>query len=141
MKNYKLNVEDYIDSEFLEEELVKIGEELSFLPEEEREANFCKLESVISNNKEFNVTFAIENEWTGEKYKKSYQIKQGSKIGMNKLLPNLACFLPPVKVPVLVEIIAISTESLTLKTVGVLQTYADEMDKNAVEMESACRKS
>ena len=38
MKNYKSNIQDYIEPEYLEEETSKIGEELSFLPEEETEA-------------------------------------------------------------------------------------------------------
>lgn len=130
MKNYKSNIQDYIESEFLEEETYKIGDELAFLPAEEIEANFCKLESLVPGGKDFNVSFAIENEWTDERYKKTYQVKEGSELEMNMLLPNLACFLPPNRVPVLAKITAISSESFTLKPVGILAEYAADMDKN-----------
>ena len=134
MKNYKLNIQDYIEPEFLEEETYKLGDELAFLPEEEPEANFCKLESIVSNGEDFTVTLAIENEWTGEHYKKAYQVKQDSEMEMNMLLPNLACFLPPCRVPVLVEITALSAELLTIKPVGILEEYAADLDKKEVEL-------
>lgn len=129
MKNYKTNIQDYIEAEFLEEETYKLGDELAFLPEEEIEANFCKLESIASNEEDFTVNLAIENEWTGERYKKTYQVKEGSELEMNMLLPNLACFLPPSKVSVLVEITAVSTELLTIKPVGIHEEYAADLDK------------
>ncbi len=136
MKNYKSNIQDYIEAEFLAEETYKVGDELAFLPAEEIEANFCKLESAIANGENLNVTFAIENEWTGERYKKSYQVKKGSKVEMNMLLPNLACFLPPMRIPVLAEITNISSESLSVKPVGILEDYAADMDKKAVELKA-----
>ena len=129
MKNYKSNIKDYIEPEFLEEETYKIGEELAFLPEEEIEANFCKLESIASNVEDFTVTLAVENEWTGERYKKAYQVKEGSDLEMNMLLPNLACFLPPSRVPVMVKVTAISAELLTIKPVGILEKYAADLEK------------
>lgn len=70
MKNYKSNIQNYIEPEYLEEETSKIGEELSFLPEEETEANFCTLESIRPTDEDFTVILTIENEWTGERYKK-----------------------------------------------------------------------
>ncbi len=136
MKNYKSNIQDYIESEFLEEETYKLGDELTFLPEEEVEANFCKLESIIPNDEEFNVTLAIENEWTGERYKKSYQVKRDSKVEMNMLLPNLACFLPPTRIPVLTEITNISSELLSIRAVGILDEYAAILDKEADELKA-----
>ena len=62
MKKYNNNISNYVDSEFLEEETSKIGEELSFLPEEETEANFCTLESIKPTDEDFTVILAIENE-------------------------------------------------------------------------------
>ena len=129
MKHYKSNIQDYIEPEFLEEETYKLGDELAFLPEEEVDANFCQLESIVSNGEDFTVNLAIENEWTGERYKKTYQVKEGSELEMNKLLPNLACFLPPSKVPIMVKITAISAETLALKPIGILEEYAADMDK------------
>ncbi len=136
MKNYKSNIQDYIESEFLEEETYKIGDELAFLPAEEIEANFCKLESLVSGGKDFNVTLAIENEWTGERYKKTYQIKEGSELEMNMLLPNLACFLPPNRGPVLVSITEISTEAISIKPVGILEEYVADMDRKQSEIKA-----
>lgn len=133
MKNYKLNIQDYIEPEFLEEETSKIGEELTFLPEGETEANFCTLESIVSNDEGFTVILAIENEWTGERYKKTYHVKEGSEIEMNMLLPNLACFLPPTHVPVLVRITALSSDGITLKAIGVPEEYAAGLDKQGEE--------
>ncbi len=130
MKNYKSNIQEYIEPEFLEEESYKIGDELAFLPEEEPEANFCKLESIISNGEDFTVNLAIENEWTGERYKKTYQVKEESELEMNMLLPNLACFLPPTRIPVLAKITAISGEKLSIKAIGILAEYTADMDKN-----------
>ena len=136
MKNYKLNIQDYIEAEFLEEETYKLGDELAFLPEEEPEANFCKLESIVSNGEDFTVTLAIENEWTGERYKKTYQVKDGSELEMNMLLPNLACFLPPSRVPVIAKITVIAEESLSIKPVGILEKYAIDMDRKASEIKA-----
>ena len=136
MKNYKSNIQDYIEPEFLEEETYKLSEELAFLPEEEIEANFCKLESIVPNDEGFTVTLAIENEWTGERYKKTYQVKQGSELEMNMLLPNLACFLPPSRVPVLVEITAISPDFFTIKPVGILEEYVTDLHKKETELKA-----
>ena len=136
MKNYKTNIQNYIESEFLKEETYKLGDELAFLPEEEIEANFCKLESIVANSEVFSVTLAVENEWTGERYKKTYQMKEGSELEMNMLLPNLACFLPPSRVPVMTKITAISTDELSIKPVGILAEYAADMDKKVAEIKA-----
>ena len=45
------------------------------------------------------------------------------------LAPNLACFLPPEKVPVLVEISEITIEALVLKPVGISQEYVETVYK------------
>lgn len=136
MKTYKSNIQDYIEPEYLEEETSKIGEELSFLPEEETEANFCTLESIKTEDEDFTVILAIENEWTGERYKKTYQVKEGSEIEMNMLLPNLACFLPPTRIPVLAKITALSLDGLSLKAVGILEVYATDLDKNTADIKT-----
>ncbi|MBR0099824.1 MAG: hypothetical protein IJP90_08930 [Treponema sp.] len=134
MMNYKSNIQDYIAPEYLEEESIKIGEELSFLPEEESEANFCTLESISQTDEDFTVTLAIENEWTGERYKKTYQIREGSEIEMNMLLPNMACFLPPTHIPVLAKITALSSDGITLKAIGVPEEYAAGVDKQGAKL-------
>ena len=134
MKKYNNNISNYVDSEFLEEETSKIGEELSFLPEEEIEANFCTLESIKPTDEDFTVILAIENEWTGERYKKTYHVKEGSEIEMNMLLPNLACFLPPTHIPVLAKITALSSDGITLKAIGVSEEYATGLDKQGAKL-------
>ena len=136
MKNYKSNIQDYIEPDFLEEETYSLGDELAFLPEEEIEANFCKLESIVPYGEVFSVTLAVENEWTGERYKKKYQVKEGSELEMNMLLPNIACFLPPSRVPVLAKISAIFEESLSIKPVGILEKYAADIDRKASELKA-----
>lgn len=123
MKNYSSEINKYIEPKFLTERTYKLGEELTFLPKEENEANFCKLESIISECEEFTITLVIENEWTGERYKKMYQVKEGSELEMNMLMPNLACFLPPERLSVLVEVTAITTESFSLKPIGLSVAY------------------
>ena len=133
MNTYKTNLQDYIPLEYLGEQVSKIGEELSFLPKEETEANFCTLESIKTKDEDFTVILAIENEWTGERYKKTYHVKEGSEIEMNMLLPNLACFLPPTRIPVLAKITALSFDGLSLKPVGILEAYAADFDKNTAD--------
>lgn len=133
MKNYKANIQDYIDPEFLGEETYKLGDELAFLPKDEPEANFCKLESIVSNGEEFAITVVVENEWTGERYKKTYQVKEGSELEMNMLLPNLACFLPPTRVPVIAKIAGITSEFLSVKPIGIHEDCAVNIDKNGCE--------
>ena len=134
--NYLLNVTDYLDETFLEEETYKIGDDVLFLPEEENDANFCSLKSIDLKDNFFITTFMIENEWTGEKYARTYNFQPGSKIGMNMLGPNLACFLPPKKIPVLVEITAISAEHIVFKVIGVQKQYAKNIDKKAALLKS-----
>lgn len=136
MNTYKTNLQDYIPLEYLGEQVSKIGEELSFLPKEETEANFCTLESINLTDEDFTVILAIENEWTGERYKKTYQLKEGSEIEMNMLLPNLACFLPPTRIPVLAKITTLCLDGLSLKAVGILEDYAADMDKNTADIKT-----
>lgn len=129
MKNYKTNINDYVEEDFTKEESYKCGEEMTFLPEEENEANFCTLEKIEEDNSNFNIQVFIENEWTGERYRKTYKLQEGSRLELNMLTPNLACFLPPNRVPVLAEITAISSDSLSIKPVGVSEEYAELMDR------------
>ena len=109
-------------------------DELYFLPEEETEANFCTLESIKTTDEDFTVILAIENEWTGERYKKTYHVKEGSEIEMNMLLPNLACFLPPTHIPVLAKITALSSDGITLKAIGVPEEYAAKQDEKGAKL-------
>ena len=128
MKNYKSNINDYIEEEFTREETYKCGDEMTFLPEEEDEANFCTLEKIENTETGYRVQVFIENEWTGERYRKAYEIQEGCKLEFNMLTPNLACFLPPNRVPVLAELTSITADSISIKPVGVSEEYAELMD-------------
>lgn len=128
MKNYKSNINDYIEEEFTREETYKCGDEMTFLPEEENEANFCTLEKIENTETGYRVQVFIENEWTGERYRKAYEIQEGCKQEFNMLTPNLACFLPPNRVPVLAELTSITADSISIKPVGVSEEYAELMD-------------
>ena len=123
MKDYKSNISDYVDEKFLGEKSYKLGEEMYFLPGEEHEANFCTLETIKKVTDGFSVILSIENQWTGERYQK------GCKLQMDMLTPNLACFLPPNRVPVLAEVTAISLEGISIKPIGVTQDFAAIMEK------------
>lgn len=129
MNKYKPNISDYVEEELLKEEIYKAGDEMGFLPGEEQEANFCTLESIKKTEETFSITLSIENEWTGEKYKKNYEIKKGCNLGMIMLAPNLTCFLPPERIPVLVEVTAFSLDSITFKPIGVLEEYVNNIEK------------
>ncbi len=121
MKNLHSNIHNKTYIDVFGEQTYTLGEELIFLPKEETEANFCTLETIHNNNDIYNITLAIENEWTGKKYKKSYSLQKGSKLKLNMLTPNLACFLPPNRIPVLVEINNISSTFVTFKTINILK--------------------
>ena len=129
MKDYKSNISDYVDEKFLGEKSYKLGEEMYFLTGEEHEANFCTLETIKKVTDGFSVILSIENEWTGERYKKTYTVQKGCKLQMDMLTPNLACFLPPNRVPVLAEVTAISLEGISIKPIGVTQDFAAIMEK------------
>lgn len=128
MKNYKSNINDYIEEEFTREETYKCGDEMTFLPEEENEANFCTLEKIENTETGYRFQVFIENEWTGERYRKNYDTQEGCKLEFNMLTPNLACFLPPNRVPVLAELTSISVDSISIKPIGVSEEYAEIMD-------------
>lgn len=128
MKNYKSNINDYIEEEFTREETYKCGDEMTFLPKEENEANFCTLEKIENTEDGFRIQVFIENEWTGERYRKNYDTQEGCKLEFNMLTPNLACFLPPNRVPVLAELTSISVDSISIKPIGVSEDYAKTMD-------------
>ena len=128
MKNYKSNINDYIEEEFTREETYKCGDEMTFLPEEENEANFCTLEKIENTETGYRFQVFIENEWTGERYRKNYDTQEGCKLELNMLTPNLACFLPPNRVPVLAELTSITVDSISIKPVGVSEEYAELMD-------------
>lgn len=131
MKNYKSNINDYIEEDFTKEESYKCGEEMTFLPKEEDEANFCTLEKIENNNSDFFIQVFIENEWTGERYRKAYEIQKGSKLELTMLTPNLACFLPPNRVPVLAEITGVSEDSISIRPIGVSEDYTEIMDRKS----------
>ena len=101
---------------------------MTFLPEEENEANFCTLEKIENTETGYRFQVFIENEWTGERYRKNYDTQEGCKLEFNMLTPNLACFLPPNRVPVLAELTSISVDSISIKPIGVSEEYAEIMD-------------
>ena len=55
---------------------------------------------------------------------------------MNMLLPNLVCFLPPTRIPVIARITTLSSEELSLKAVGILEEYAADLDKKEAELKA-----
>lgn len=134
MKNYKSNINDYIEEEFTREETYKCGDEMTFLPKEENEANFCTLEKIENTEDGFRIQVFIENEWTGERYRKNYDTQEGCKLEFNMLTPNLACFLPPNRVPVLAELTSISVDSISIKPIGVLEEFAETMDSKKLKI-------
>lgn len=124
MRNYRTNVNDYLNRDILEEFEVKVGEDFGYVPFEETEANFCYLESINPILDAWIITVRVENEFTGEKYKKEYTVNVGSKLEVNTFGDTFMCFLPPQKIPVLSEIITIGIDKITLKTIGILEEYA-----------------
>lgn len=129
MRKYKEDIKNYISKENQAEEDFKIGESLPYLPFEETDANFCDLKSIQKSVDSWDVVLKINNEFTGETYFKPYTVNIGTKIELNVLEMPIMCFLPPDKVPVLVEVTSISEEVISLKIVGILQEFADDIDK------------
>jgi hypothetical protein len=61
----------------------------------------------------------------------SYEIQKGSKLELTMLTPNLACFLPPNRVPVLAEITGVSEDSISIRPIGVSEDYTEIMDRKS----------
>lgn len=137
MRNYNENVNDYLSEELLGEVECNIGDDLPYIPFEETEANFCFLESINPVDDKWELVFRIENEFSGEKYRKNYTVSKGTRLELNTFDVPFMCFLPPDKIPVLVEVIDVSVDSISLNTVGVLQEYADEIDRQPADFEKA----
>lgn len=76
----------------------------------------------------------IENEFSKEKYTKEYTVNVGSQLELNTFGDLFMCFLPPEKIPVLVEIASIKSDEISLKTVGILEEYAADLDKKAEKL-------
>ena len=110
MRKYKEDIKDYISEENQAEEDFKIDDSLPYLPFEETEANFCDLKSIQKSVDSWDVVLKIHNEFTGEIYFKPYTVNIGTKIELNVLEMPVMCFLPPDKIPVLVEVTSISEE-------------------------------
>jgi len=135
MKNYKMNVNEYLSEEILGEVEAGIGDDFGFVPVEEGEANFGFVESIIPVGNEYKLIVRVENEFTGEKYTKEYELKKGTKLELNAFEMPLMCFLPPDKVPVLAEVVDVNETSVTMKIVGVEEEFADALDKKAESMQ------
>lgn len=130
-----MNVNEYLSEEILGEVEAGIGDDFGFVPAEEGEANFAFVESIIPVENEYKLTVRVENEFTGEKYTKEYELKKGSRLELNAFEMPLMCFLPPDKVPVLAEVVDVNETSVTMKIVGVEEEFADALDKKAASMQ------
>ena len=128
MRNYRTNVKDYLNEDTLNEFEVEIDGDFGYVPFEETEANFCYLESINPILDAWIITLRVENEFTGEKYTKEYTVNKGSKLELNTFGDLFMCFLPPEKVPALVEVLDVSETSITLKTIGIEAEYAAKLD-------------
>ena len=120
MKDYKLNVEDYLEEFWLVEETYKAGDDFGFFPDDDIISYDNTLQSITQNDTDYTFTRAVKNNETGEVYPKSYNVQKGSRIDMIMLLPNVVCCMPPIRTEVLVEITDISAEALSMKVVGIV---------------------
>ena len=120
MKDYKLNVKDYLEDFWLVEETCKAGDDFGFFPDDDVISFQNTLQSITKNATDYTFTLAIKNYETGQVYTKSYNVQKGSRIDMIMLMPNVACGMPPGRTEVLMEITNISEEALSLKVVGVV---------------------
>ena len=120
MKDYKLNVQDYLEEFWLVEETYKPGDDFGFFPDDDIISYDNTLQSITQNEKDFTYTIAVKNEETEEVYTKSYNVQKGSRIDMIMLMPNVVCSMPPIRTEVLMEITDITAESMSLKVVGVV---------------------
>ncbi len=139
MKNYKMNVNEYLSEETLEEITVGIGDDFGYMPFEEAEANFAFVESIKKENDFYIIIIKIENEFNGETYQKEYKVQKGSKLELNDFEMPLMCFLPPEKVPALVEVLNVSETSITLKTIGIEAEYAAKLDRKILSIHPKSR--
>lgn len=120
MKDYKLNVQDYLEDFWLVEETYKAGDDFGFFPDDDIISYDNTLQSIVQNDKGYTFTIAVKNYETGEVYTKSYNVQKGSRIDMIMLMPNVVCSMPPIRTEVLMEITDITAESLSMKVVGVV---------------------
>ena len=60
MRNYKMNVNEYLSEETLGEITVGIGDDFGYMPFEEAEANFAFIESIKDENDFYIITIKIE---------------------------------------------------------------------------------
>lgn len=141
MRNFKTtDIEEYLPEGATEEYSPNIGDDFRYVPFEETEANFCYLEFIKPVKEDWELVIRVENEFNGEKYTKKYTVNKGSKLELNTFGDLFMCFLPPEKIPVLAEITEVSADSISIKTIGILQEYADDLDKRAAEMAAMERK-
>jgi len=129
MRNYNENVNNYLSYEITEVATFELGDSISYIPFEETEANFCFLESINNINNSWEITFRVENEFNGEKYKKTYCVNKNSKLELNTFDFPLMCFLPPEKIPILAEITDITMNTVSIKIVGILEEFIQNLEK------------
>lgn len=135
MRNYRTTkIEDYLPEGATEVYSPKVGDDFGYVPFEETEANFCYLESIKPIQDAWILTVRVENEFSKEKYTKEYTVNVGSKLELNTFGDLFMCFLPPEKIPVLVEITSVKTDEISLKTIGILEEYATDLDKKAEKL-------
>ena len=120
MKDYKLNVKDYLEDFWLVEETYKVGDDFGFFPDDEIESYENKLQSIVQNDTDYIFTIALKKHETSEIYTKSYNVQKGSRIDMIMLLPNVICAMPPLRTEILVEITDISSDFVSLRVVGIV---------------------
>ena len=120
MKDYKLNVKDYLEDFWLVEETYKVGDDFGFFPDDEIESYENKLQSIVQNDTDYIFTIALKKHETSEIYTKSYNVQKGSRIDMIRLLPNVICAMPPLRTEILVEITDISSDFVSLRVVGIV---------------------
>ncbi|WP_318664671.1 hypothetical protein [Treponema sp.] len=65
--------------------------------------------------------------------------QKGSKLELNDFEMPLMCFLPPEKVPALVEVLNVSETSITLKTIGIEAEYAAKLDSKILSIHPKSR--
>lgn len=81
MKNYKMNVNEYLSEETLEEITVGIGDDFGYMPFEEAEAHFAFVESIKKENDFYIIIIKIENEFIWRNISKGIQSTKRFKAG------------------------------------------------------------
>lgn len=122
-ENYVSNIEDYLEEEVIGEYKAEINDDFGYVPQEEMEASFAFVESIKANEKGYELTLRVENEFTNEKYIKKYSVQKGVQLELNAFKTSIMCYMPPEKVPVLSEVVDVSENHITMKIIGIRKDY------------------